>query len=85
MGGWRFQPWKHFGGEKSSQTNEEKDRSTTPGLSRHGGEELELAGEWYGEWLRWQEEEGATVLIWMWAINSLSWCYEPRLKGYTQD
>jgi hypothetical protein len=23
-GGWRFQPWQHLGGEKSSQTNEEK-------------------------------------------------------------
>jgi hypothetical protein len=43
-GGWRFQPLQHLGGEKSSQTNEEKNRSTTLGLSRHGGEELELAG-----------------------------------------
>jgi hypothetical protein len=31
--------------KKSSQTNEEKGRSTTIGLSRHGGEELELAGD----------------------------------------
>jgi hypothetical protein len=44
----------------------------------HGGEELELAGDWYGEWLRWQEE-GGTVLIWMLAISP-DWCYEPRLK-----
>jgi hypothetical protein len=35
----------HFGGEKSSQTNEEKISSTTLGLSRHGGEELELASD----------------------------------------
>jgi hypothetical protein len=65
------------GGEKSSQTNEENNRSTTLGLSRHGAEEFEFAGE-YGEWLGWQEEEGGTVLIWMPAI-SLGWCYEPRL------
>jgi hypothetical protein len=32
--------FQHLGGEKSSQTNEEKNRSTTLGLSRHGGEEL---------------------------------------------
>jgi hypothetical protein len=44
-------------------------------------EELELMGEWYGEWLGWQEEEGGTMFIWMMAI-SLGWCYEPRLKGY---
>jgi hypothetical protein len=43
-GGWRLQPLQHLGVEKSSQTNEEKNRSTTLGLSRHGGEELELAG-----------------------------------------
>jgi hypothetical protein len=54
-GGWRFQPWQHFRGEKSSQTNEEEIRSTTLGLSHHRGEELELAGEWYSEWLGWQE------------------------------
>jgi hypothetical protein len=41
-----------------------KNRSTTLGLSRHGGEELELAGG-SGEWLRWQEEEGGMVVIWM--------------------
>jgi hypothetical protein len=79
-GGWRFQPLQHLGGEKSSQTNEEKNHSTTLGLSRHGGEELELAGE-YGEWLGWQEEEGGTGVIWMSAF-SLGWCYELRLKGY---
>jgi hypothetical protein len=43
-GGLRFQPLQNLGGEKSSQTNEEKNRSTTLGLSRHGGEELDLAG-----------------------------------------
>jgi hypothetical protein len=43
-GGWRFQPLQHLGVEKYSQTNEEKNRSTTLGLSLHGGEELELAG-----------------------------------------
>jgi hypothetical protein len=43
-GGRRFQPLQHLGVEKSSQTNEEKNRSTTLGLSRHKGEELELAG-----------------------------------------
>jgi hypothetical protein len=43
-GGWKFQPLQHLGGEKSSQTNAEKNRSTTLGLSRYGGEELELAG-----------------------------------------
>jgi hypothetical protein len=43
-GGWRFQPLQHLGGEKSSQTNEEKNRNTTLGLSHHGGEELELTG-----------------------------------------
>jgi hypothetical protein len=58
-----------------------KNRSTTQGLSRRGVEELELAGEWYSEWLRWQEEDGGTVFIWMPTI-SLGWCYEPRLKGY---
>jgi hypothetical protein len=31
-------------------------------LSRHGGEELELAGG-SGEWLGWQEEEGGTCVI----------------------
>jgi hypothetical protein len=67
-GGWRFQPWQHLGGEKSSQTNEEKNRSTTLGLSRHGGKELALVSE-YGKWLRWQEEEGGTVLIWMLSIS----------------
>jgi hypothetical protein len=40
-----------------------KNRSTTLGLSRHRGEEVELEGDWYGEWLKWQEEEGGTVLI----------------------
>jgi hypothetical protein len=44
-------------------------------------EELELAGEWYSEWLRRQEEDGGKVFIWMPTI-SLGWCYEPRLKGY---
>jgi hypothetical protein len=56
-----------------------KNCSTTLPLSRHGGEELELAGE-YGEWLGWQEEEGGTMLIWM-SSFSPGWCYEPRLKG----
>jgi hypothetical protein len=32
-------PWR-----REIFTNEEKNRSTTSGLSRHGGEELELAG-----------------------------------------
>jgi hypothetical protein len=55
-----------------------KNRRTTLGLNLHGVEELELAGEWYGEWLGWQEEEGG---IRMPAI-SFGWCYETRLKGY---
>jgi hypothetical protein len=42
-----------------------KNRSTTLGLSHHGGEELELAGDWYSEWLGWQEEEGGTMFIWL--------------------
>jgi hypothetical protein len=46
-----------------------KNRSTTLGLSRHGGEELELASDWYGEWLDRQEEEGGTMLIWMPVIS----------------
>jgi hypothetical protein len=44
-----------------------KNRSTTLGLSRHRGEELELAGG-SGEWLGWQEE-GGTVLIWIPAFS----------------
>jgi hypothetical protein len=57
-----------------------KSQHTTLGLSRHGGEELELASG-SGEWLWWQEEEGGTTLIWMSAFSP-GWCYKPRLKGY---
>jgi hypothetical protein len=32
-------------------------------LSRHGEEELELAGEYGEQRLGWQEEEGGTVFI----------------------
>jgi hypothetical protein len=43
-------------------------------------EELELAGEWYGELVGWQKEEGGTVFIWMPAYSP-GWYYEPSLKG----
>jgi hypothetical protein len=58
-----------------------KNRRTTVGLSHHGGEELELAGE-YGEWLGWQEEEGGTGVIWMSAFSP-NWCTSRDSAGVT--
>jgi hypothetical protein len=70
---------QHLGGENSSQTNEEKNRSTTLGLSLHGGEELEWLVWMDGEWLGWQEEEGGTGVILPPAFSP-DWCYELRLE-----
>jgi hypothetical protein len=46
-GGWRFQPWQHLGGEKSSQTNEEKKSQHHPKL-----ESPWTGGAWARGWVR---------------------------------
>jgi hypothetical protein len=79
-GGWRFQLWQHFGGEKTLQINEEKNRNNILGLSRHGEESLSSRVKYSEQWLGWQEEEGGTVYIWR-PVFSPGWFYDPRLKG----
>jgi hypothetical protein len=59
-GGWRIKPWQHFGGEKSSQIDEEKIQQHLPRVEAPWRGGTWALGE---EWLGQEEEEEVTRFI----------------------